>query len=117
MRLDRYYLVLVLCAITIAARGQDASEMIDDELAMNSAETGNWDRGIEVITNLEQDAVRIRTPENAYFMELIDASGSVFRSGTVKGDERFDLIGLPAGTYVIQLRTFDGPMQKEVEIK
>ena len=117
MRLDRYYLVPVLCAITIATRGQDTSGMNDDELAMNGAETGIWDRGIEVTSDVEHNAVRVRIPENAYFMELIDASGSVFHSGTVKGDERFDLIGLPPGTYMIQLRTFDSTLRKELEIK
>ncbi|MBK8339489.1 MAG: T9SS type A sorting domain-containing protein [Flavobacteriales bacterium] len=117
MRLERSYLLLALCLSVISAYGQDDAEMIDDAMAMNNSESSNSGRFIEVIANPEQDAVRVRTPENAYFMELIDASGSVFRSGTVRGDERFDLIGLPAGTYTIQLRTFDGPMQRELEIK
>jgi len=117
MRLERSYLLLALCAITITAYGQGDAEMIDDAMALNNTESSHSESFIEVIANPEQDAVRVRTPENAYFMELIDASGLVFRSGTVRGDERFDLLGLPAGTYTIQLRTFDGPLQREIEIR
>ena len=109
--------MLALCASALSAHSQDGVEMIGDEMAMNTAEGGYSEPLIEIVASPEQDMVRVRTPESAYFMELIDVNGAVFRSGTVRGDERFDLIGLPAGTYVIHLRTFDGPVQRALEIK
>ena len=117
MRPGPFFFSLALCAAALSAQGQDSAEIRGDELAMNTTDLGYAGPQIEIVATPEQDAVRVRTPESAYFMELIDASGSVFRSGTVRGDERFDLIGLPAGTYIIQLRTFDGPMERAIEIR
>jgi hypothetical protein len=68
--------------------------------------------------NPARDVISLRsTDTSAYLWQLIDARGSLIRSGNHTGDLNLSLNDLPNGLYLLQTRTNDGVEQEHRWLK